>query len=457
MKFKIIILEIILFQTVLLTAGVPQHRIPRGEVVDTIKCVGNRQQTYALYLPSYYTTDKKYPIIYVFEPAARGQLPVEKYKDLAEEYGYIMVCSNNSRNGPQEPIDRAAYAVFSDTKTRFTIDTNRVYTMGFSGGARVATRLAIQNNNIIGVIACGAGFPHGYQPTKWNKFTFVGLVGDLDMNYYELKNLENELDKVAIRHYMIYFNENHVWPAVSEMQKAFNYLNFDAGRRKLVKTDSAFIANYKKEKLDFLSNSNDVFKKYIGYQDLLMHLDGLSDNEVLQSKIHDLQNAPLVAQKLELQKHYCAVESKLAYTLNNAFYKPQEYTLQWWKNECKRINENAKDSSNIELQFLSKRMINKVYLMVFENFMLNREGMSFEESVRIFKIAALVKPASPYPEYYLAGIYAKNKKYSQALKMLENAISKGFSNLKYLKQDEAFEQIRDKKKYIELEKRIKQQ
>ena len=428
--------------------------IPPGKVVDTIKCINNRQQSYALYLPSYYNVINRYPVIYIFEPAARGSLPVSKYKDLAEEFGFILVCSNNSKNGPQEPTDKAASAVFTDTQIRFTIDTSRIYTMGFSGGARVATRLAIQMSNIKGVIGCGAGFPYEYKPNKWNRFTYVGLIGNLDMNYYELKNLEPLLNNCDLKHYMVYFNENHIWPPKEEIRKAFIYLKFDAMQRKLAKIDSVYIADFKQERLDSINNEKNVFNQYIGSRDLLKHIINLSETDELESKINMLLKEPSVNQKLASEKHYLKIESELSNLYGKAFFRSEEYALQWWKKEMAKLNSNTEDSLNVEMLNVSTRMINKVYLMVFEDYMLNSRTLSFEQSIRNFKIATLAKPKSPYPEYYLASIYSKNKKAGPAIKMLENSIAKGFTNLEYLKQDKNFDNLRTKKKFVELEKKL---
>jgi hypothetical protein len=51
--------------------------------------------------------------------------------------------SNNSRNGPMPEIQAAVSALLTDTEARFPIDSRRVYATGFSGGARVATGLAM--------------------------------------------------------------------------------------------------------------------------------------------------------------------------------------------------------------------------------------------------------------------------------------------------------------------------
>ena len=73
---------------------------------------GDAAQSYALYLPSAYSGDRRWPIIYCFDPGARGPVPVRLFR-AAEKYGYILVCSNNSHNGPWEPINRAMQAVWT--------------------------------------------------------------------------------------------------------------------------------------------------------------------------------------------------------------------------------------------------------------------------------------------------------------------------------------------------------
>ena len=90
---------------------------------------------------------------------ARGAVPVARFKDAAEKYGYIVVGSNNSRNGPQ-PLSEIVSDLWADTHARFSIDDQRVYLAGFSGGARVAISVAFWlKDRVAGVIACGGGFP----------------------------------------------------------------------------------------------------------------------------------------------------------------------------------------------------------------------------------------------------------------------------------------------------------
>ena len=133
----LVLLPLLLFcaPTVPANQGSP---LARGQIIEKVACKAEPGFSYALYIPSSYAADRKHPILYAFDPAARGRVPVERYRAAAETYGYLVVGSHDSRNGPGAPINKILSALWTDSHERFAIDDRRVYTTGFSGGARVA-------------------------------------------------------------------------------------------------------------------------------------------------------------------------------------------------------------------------------------------------------------------------------------------------------------------------------
>jgi poly(3-hydroxybutyrate) depolymerase len=111
-------------------------------LIPRVVALQNPQQSYALYVPTKYSRERRWPIVYVFDPLARGPLALAQFQHAAEIHGYIVAVSNNSRNGPWQPEFEAAEAMVGDTQQRFTVDLKRIYFAGFSGGARVASQLA---------------------------------------------------------------------------------------------------------------------------------------------------------------------------------------------------------------------------------------------------------------------------------------------------------------------------
>src|SRR5580704_15271430 len=136
-----------------------------GVVIPKVVCSAHAEQSYALYLPSYYTSGRRWPIVFVFDPLARGGVPVELMKDAAERYGYIVAGSNNSQNGPWKVEIEAAQAMLHDTHARLAIDDKRIYFAGLSGGARLAASLAQACKCAAGVLLNSAGFAPASPPT----------------------------------------------------------------------------------------------------------------------------------------------------------------------------------------------------------------------------------------------------------------------------------------------------
>ncbi|HSS98873.1 MAG TPA: hypothetical protein VLK33_17680, partial [Terriglobales bacterium] len=200
-----------------------------GTVIPSITCDENPKQTYALYLPSNISPKQKWPIIYVFDPGARGQLAVETVRAAAEKYGYIVAASNNSHNGPLGGPGEAANAMWRDTQTKLPIDEHRRYTAGMSGGARVATQIAAACKDCAaGVIANAASFMGQDAPPPDMKFAYFATVGNADFNFPEFFVLRKKLDGVHARYKIRVFEGEHGWAPPEVWDESLNWMDLQA-------------------------------------------------------------------------------------------------------------------------------------------------------------------------------------------------------------------------------------
>src|SRR3974390_1522727 len=104
------ILVLVAFYSAL--AQPPPSPFPAGQIIPRVVCAADPSQSYALYLPSTFSNGRKWPIVCVVDPAARGPLAAEVVRAAAEKYGYIVAASNNSRNGLKEGPGPAATAMW---------------------------------------------------------------------------------------------------------------------------------------------------------------------------------------------------------------------------------------------------------------------------------------------------------------------------------------------------------
>ena len=261
--------------------------IPTGQIVERIEALNDSSQSYALYLPSNYTPNRKWPVLYAFDPGARGNVPVERFKEAAEKYGWIVLGSNNSRNGPWNVTVKAWNAILTDAHQRFAIDDERSYATGFSGGARAAVRIAAACKCLAGVIANGAGFPVDLAPSPQMHFVFFGAAGVDDFNYPELRNLQESLTKAGIVHRFQAFTGRHEWPPVSVATAAVEWMELQgikAGKRQ---RDDQFINTTWQQLLDdarALEESKKYYEAYQVYLDLAQTFKGLRDVAEIETK-----------------------------------------------------------------------------------------------------------------------------------------------------------------------------
>ncbi|HMF98267.1 MAG TPA: hypothetical protein VKE96_28400, partial [Vicinamibacterales bacterium] len=219
------------------TAPLRAQQLPRGTIIDSVTCADDSTQSYALYLPSTYSPDRAWSLLIAFHPAARGRTMVEKYRAAAEQYGYIVAGSNNSRNGPVSVSAASVRAMSGDLGQRFSIDADRMYLTGLSGGARIAMQVALGNKNIAGVIASSAGYPDS-KPRSSVTFPVFGTAGTDDFNYIEMRQLDR---KLTSPHHLEVFNGGHTLPPDSVALDAVEWMELQAMKAGRKSKDEALI------------------------------------------------------------------------------------------------------------------------------------------------------------------------------------------------------------------------
>src|SRR5215467_4237035 len=247
-----------------------------GHIVNVV-CASDANQSYALYLPSAYTVTKRWPIIYFFDPGGRGRRPLDLYKDLAEAYGFVFAGSNNSRNFSGNESE-AVNAIWQDTHARLSLDDRRVYTSGFSGGARVAGAMALSSpGQISGVIAHGAGYPSLRHVTA-DKLLYYFAVGDKDFNWPEVITVGHEREKEGLLYRVNAYSGSHQWAPAPVMEDAIQWLQLKAMQTGNLPRDNAFIdrqfQNLQK-KADDATGTHDALVQLAAYESLVSDFSGL--------------------------------------------------------------------------------------------------------------------------------------------------------------------------------------
>jgi predicted esterase len=268
------ILQALLVLVLVVGAGAvaaPQA-LSTGVVIAEVKCEADPSQSYALYLPRNYVADRAWPVIFAFDPGGRGRNPVDRYQAAAEQYGYIVAGSNNSRNGSPDTATTVR-ALTADVGSRFNIDSKRVYTAGMSGGARVALSVALSSRGVAGVIASSAGYPDA-KPRKTLPFVLFGTAGTEDFNHLEMRLLDRAL---TTPHHLAIFDGGHVWLSSDLAIGAVGWLELQAMKAGLRPRDDSEIDRIFTKRADMIAAADSDKTRYLALQSLAADFEGLRD------------------------------------------------------------------------------------------------------------------------------------------------------------------------------------
>lgn len=205
--------------------------LARGVLHEGIRAEPDPTQSYTLYLPTGFDPARRWPLLLVFDPRARGRLGAELFAPAAERWGWIVASSENTRSdGDFEINRRAVNAMFPDLVARLPVDERRIYAAGFSGGAIVAWILGQTTGQLAGVIAVG-GRPVEGHDRRPPSFAVWIEAGRADFNYLPSLQLGALAAKGDRPHRFEVFEGRHEWLPPEDAVRAVAWLELEAARR----------------------------------------------------------------------------------------------------------------------------------------------------------------------------------------------------------------------------------
>ena len=401
--------------------------LAKARVIDSVQCPYDQSLSYALYLPASYTPAHKYPCIYFFDSHGNGALPLRKYHALADEFGFIMIGSNISRNGMswQEAND-GVVRMMDDSKKRVHLDTQRIYTAGFSGGAKVAGSVAVFDGGIAGVIACGGGLPPLEQEIQTH-FDYFTIVGRYDFNLTGLEILNEKLGQYGFNQMLITFAGKHEWPGAADFRTAVLWMQVNAVKQRLLTTGDKSIKALRQDmddRIEQAQRDNDLVTVKSLMGSTIHALDSVDDVSSYKKDLELLEMSPdlrsAIAAWVERQHN----EMNMQDTLSRRF---NEQYMKWWSRELEELALNIKTAEKRPDADMYHRVVNYLgmigYLAVNHALATNNLAEA-DDCLKKFK---LVDPQNADCAYLSAVLSARAGKNDEALKALAEAARMGYS------------------------------
>jgi len=434
-----------------------------GTVHASVAVAADPTNSYALYLPSAYSPAKRWPLLLVFDPFARGEVSVKLFHEAAEKYGFIVVGSNNSRNF-QDP-SAAIRALWADVKERYAIDPRRIYTAGLSGGARVASSIALACKNCIaGVIANGAGLPNGAATPGPEAADWFLVAGTTDFNYPEMLHLKEALDARNAASRFVVYDGPHGWMPKDFTERGLAWLQLRAMVKGIAPVDKEFVGRQFEGRLAeavSAQKAGDILAATRDYHEIAQDFSAFRDvkeQEALAKFLAASEEFRKAAKKekatLDLQDE---VTRKLGDLVAGIAQGADARTgfvaeLQSAANEVHRDQHGASDPARKQAIECGLASAFSFAVESGQQAMLKKDYLAAKD---MFQAGEVILPENAWASYLVATANAQLGEKKQAIQELKKALEKGMTNPKSL-EDAAFDRIRGEEGFKELAAKLAQ-
>ncbi len=396
-------------------------------------------------------------MLLVFDPRGRSLLAAELFREAAEDFGWIIVSSDNTRSdGPWEPNLKAIQALWPEIHTRIPIDFSRVYAAGFSGGVAVATLLARTTGEIAGIIGTGGRkFENQFEN---NELPFFGFAGDTDFNFLQMHLLDEFLAENGNPHRLVIFDGTHTWMPDYLAYEAVAWMELLAMKTGTRDRDSEMIDSLFTTDLDRAEVLSDD-------GDLLAAGRRLREMERTYRGLHDIADAKTAADRLEASDEYrkqrkqfrkdwdyrntCLDRRNSVLTgLRNADLPPP--TRQLAGNLRLRELQKAVDKPEGEGK-AAQWCLNAMYSAL--SFYLPKDELPKERYAQVaasYELANMIRDDNAVVWYNLACVRAQLGQKKEAVEALERALENGFNRWELIQTDSDLDPLRKRDDFTQL-------
>lgn len=430
-----------------------------GKITDPVQCLDHPDQSYALYLPSNYNPAKKWPILYCFDADAEGKNFLERFREGAEKYGWIVVSSNNAKSDdPTAPNMQAMTAMWEDSHRRLPIDEKRSYATGFSGGARVACDMGYRYRGAVaGVIGCGAGFPQDHLPEAGTPFSYFATIGERDFNFYELRALAAKLTQLELPFRIRSFDGGHQWPPASLGTEAIRWMEIQAMKKNLRSKDAAIVQEAHDQLLKEATEQEKAGHAYEAaelYSEIASDSEGFLPVQDEQQKAQQLKTSAAYAAATEQYKRWdrqaADLEVKLGSvirSLHTSSRVPSADAVMAFL-DIPALKAKQADKSDPAEARNAQRLLDKIGGQT--GFYLPRTFLEMGDYPRaavVLSVAVTVHPDWAWDWYALGKAYCQMDQKQKALDALKTAVDAGFDDPDAMESNVDLRPLKDEKDF----------
>lgn len=415
-----------------------EFRIKKGAVTDSLQFPGDIEESFAIYLPSNYSPEEKWPLIFVFDPQGRGAAAANLFRYAAEDRGYIVASANFSlKSEPIDSLSSKALLMMRTLFNSFPIDQKQVFSAGIDEGGQIASAISIFYPQMAGVLSIGNSFviPKGLD--KDNPYLFIGMAGRRDYMIYVMENYLKYFDKNDFPTEADYYDgKEGQWPPSSIIYNAVGSFTLQSIRDGNRENSEGLVDSIFQKEMDYvesLRRKREFLYAYQKLEQMEKTYEDFGKEEAIESKMKEIKTAE--GYKTQKRNFNRAViyerqkQDEFEYLLRVDIISKNFKNIGWWAYQVDELNK-LKDSDNEARSNMAYRLHSYI------DFITKREqkavmNSSAEIDLKVFINVLRTAIQKEEPEAYLniISLAGSDYNYDTALLYLEDLLKTGYSDM----------------------------
>jgi predicted esterase len=179
------------------------------------EAVVNESPEHSYYIPSGIDNQKDYPLIIAFSPSGDAGSMINTWREVAEEYKWIILASAGFRNGMPNPQGEFSNLLgfIENPANAIPVDKSRIIVAGFSGGAMGAHMFAFLYPQFVSGVVANTGMINEEYLKQGDRYprgkAAVFLASPADFRYREMKRDREFLQGLGWKTLWIEFPQGH--------------------------------------------------------------------------------------------------------------------------------------------------------------------------------------------------------------------------------------------------------
>lgn len=417
-----------------------QAVLKKGTVLNGLRINDSIPDTYSLYLPTQFNTQKNWPLLLVlyFDVDEKETTPV--FANASEKEGFVLTTLHISDTVSLSNNMIKTSKVLEKVTRMLPINKGRVYTAGIEVSGRYASLTPFFIRGIQGVVTVNASISNTELLNVKQPIHFIGIVDKNNYNYTTTLTNKKVLDRLRFPNQILLIEDGGKESMTNDLRKAMQFFNLRAMAKGWVKKDTNYLNMSYKEDIDkvellknkgkllpaeqYLSQMFSVYGAHKNLDSLRQVQKELRRNSTFKS-IRRSENATFLKESLMKEDYmFYLEEDVLTHNFNN---------LGWWNYQMTELQKFI-SGPNVHEKRMGNRLLGFVNALVEDNIdLVESDDLIDEDSLAfLFMLKTLTDPKDF--DYYLKiiSLSAKNEDFGTSLFYLEEALKKDFKDVKKL-------------------------